>query len=131
MTCDAVRGLRGLQATAIIEIDVSTAIGPDPEPYLRDRPARDPATALAHAGPVEAVRIKWFNRLKGYGFVIRDGGGEDIFLHMETLRRAGILEVGPDLLIVEGPTAAGPVVDSGFTSTLSIWTAPSLSSRVV
>jgi cold shock protein len=96
VTCDAVRGPRGLQATVIIEIDVSTAIGPDPEPYPRERSPRDPAGALANAGPVEAVRVKWFNRLKGYGFVVREGGGEDIFLHMETLRRAGILEVGPD-----------------------------------
>ncbi len=96
VTCDAVRGPRGLQATVIIDIDVSTAIAPDPEPYTRERTARDPTSILAGAGPVEAVRVKWFNRLKGYGFVVRDGGGEDIFLHMETLRRAGILEVEPD-----------------------------------
>jgi cold shock protein len=96
VTCDSVRGPRGLQATAIVDIDVSTAIAPDPEPYTRERTARDAASVLAGAGPVEIVRVKWFNRLKGYGFVVRDGGGEDIFLHMETLRRAGILEVVPD-----------------------------------
>lgn len=95
--CLAIGAARGLQATKIMAIDLSTAIGPDLDARPFDRRNRtDPQALIDQAGAFESVRVKWFNRLKGYGFLVRPGGTEDIFVHMETLRRGGFVDIEPE-----------------------------------
>ena len=37
--------------------------------------------------------MKWYNPDKGFGFIVRDGGGKDIFIHASVLNRAGVTEL--------------------------------------
>lgn len=34
--------------------------------------------------------VKWFNTVKGYGFIAPDAGGSDVFVHITALQEAGI-----------------------------------------
>jgi CspA family cold shock protein len=93
--CLAVPRDRGLQASEILTIDLSNAV--EPPVRVRERGDRvDPTALIATAGTFEPVQVKWFNRLKGYGFLVRSSDGSDVFIHMETLRRAGLDEVEPE-----------------------------------
>ena len=100
VTCLVAEQERGLQARKVLRIDLSKAIVPELGRNAAACDRIDPAALLDQAGPFEAVRVKWFNRLRGYGFLVREeGDDQDIFVHMETVRRGGLHDLIPDQLL--------------------------------
>jgi cold shock protein len=103
VSCEAVAGPKGLQVFRIISMDESTAVHPAQMP-----PARTHVTVAPTSG-LERAQVKWFNRLRGFGFLTRGEGTPDIFVHMETLRRFGMTELRPGqfVLVRFGPGPKG------------------------
>jgi CspA family cold shock protein len=103
VVCEAVHRVKGMQAFRVLSMDESTAIHPAQMP-----PPRTHVTVTPTSGLERAV-VKWFNRLRGFGFLTRGDGTADIFVHMETLRRYGMTELRPGqtVLVRFGPGQKG------------------------
>jgi CspA family cold shock protein len=95
--CIPVRLERGLQAKKVLSIDLSAALPQQPRSSISPGDRADRKALVEAAGEFEPVEVKWFNRVRGYGFVKRPDelGGEDVFVHMETVRIAHLPELQP------------------------------------
>ena len=116
IVCDLQESPRGLQVVTVHTVDTSTA---DPNPPRRPRREfgeggraggggdrfgdgdrfggggfsdRDSAPS----GPMVEGKVKFFNDQKGFGFVMPDNGGGDVYVHASALRRSGVIGLEPE-----------------------------------
>ncbi len=89
ITCNIAEGRKGPQVAAILSVD-----------EIPDTPPRPPGGGGAPSGPPEGAvvegMVKFFNAQKGFGFVIPDDGGKDIFVSGRTLERIGLTALDPN-----------------------------------
>ncbi|MEH6402012.1 MAG: cold shock domain-containing protein [Sneathiella sp.] len=110
VACEVVRRSKGLQAIKVLDIDTSTAVPFQPRPVEPTNVTNHPA--VKPQGEFVSAEVKWFDPVKGYGFLTRGEGTQDIFIHMETLRREGVLPIqaGQILKVRMGDSDKGPQV---------------------
>ncbi|MEM1161248.1 MAG: cold shock domain-containing protein [Pseudomonadota bacterium] len=88
----ATTGTRGLQAVKLLEVN-ELEIAPAMPGFAEEARPTEFLGAESEAGPLQPARVKWFDKQKGFGFVNIFGRDEDVFVHMETVRRCGFQDL--------------------------------------
>jgi len=92
---------RGAQAVEVLSLEPPAMNGSTTLTDIADLDDEKVAEA-----PLEPGRVKWFDKGKGFGFANIFGRSEDVFLHIEVLRRSGLADLQPGealaLRVIEG-----------------------------
>ncbi len=97
--CDLCTGQKGPQVAAVHRVE-----------SLPEAPPHDEG---GEASEVDGT-VKFYNGQKGFGFVVPDGGGKDVFVSARVLERAGIRDLEPDqrLRMMTRMGQKGPMADN-------------------
>ncbi|HKS88475.1 MAG TPA: cold-shock protein [Stellaceae bacterium] len=107
------QGQRGPQVTEVLSVDTSTGGIARPPRAGGFRPGAGGERPPLGPTVQETGTVKWYNATKGFGFIVRDGGGKDVFVHASALQRAGLSNLNEGQRVVvdiaegrKGPEAA-------------------------
>jgi cold shock protein len=90
-------GHKGPHVTEMLSVDSSTA-----KPTIPQRSSFRATGQSSDLSVEETGTVKWFNTDKGFGFITRDSGGKDVFVHISALERSGLTSLGEgDRVIVD------------------------------
>ena len=97
--CDLCAGQKGPQVAAVHRVE--------------SMPEAPPLDEGGESSEVDGT-VKFYNGEKGFGFVVPDGGGKDVFVSARVLERAGIRDLEPDqrLRMMTRMGQKGPMADS-------------------
>ncbi|MBP5855751.1 CspA family cold shock protein [Marivibrio halodurans] len=129
VTCDLAQGQKGLMVSTVYDVDLSTAdpsfggggggAGGGRPPGgggfggggFGGGPRRPPPGPVSD--PFEGT-VKFFNTAKGFGFIVPDNGGPDVFVSIRTLERCGVPTIDSDqrVRITTRPGDKGPMAES-------------------
>lgn len=88
-----VQGERGLHAQSLLSVTEPEMEGVALSGFGEASRPSEFQGLNAEVGPLEPARVKWFDKQKGFGFVNVFGKPDDVFVHMETVRRCGFQDL--------------------------------------
>ncbi len=110
---------RGVQAVEVLKIEPPVA---DAEAAPADDDRAGLGVDVDPSLPQLPARVKWFDKTKGFGFANVFGRSEDVFLHVEVLRRSGLADLQPGeavaLRVVDGARGRMAVQVSSWEAAL-------------
>ena len=88
IVCDVLQGPKVAQVVRILHMDESIVTGASALPRLKHVPVK-PESGW------EQATVKWFNRVRGFGFLTRGEGSPDLFIHLGTVQQCALADLRP------------------------------------